>query len=90
MAKSFWMSCRRLRPRLEWLVSIKKVVFASFRFEAGDAVTAFAFTRFFSATLVYLAEKDNYGGEKYLSPVTIAENRNDGAIGLDAVNIHVS
>lgn len=35
-------------------------------------------------------EKTIYGGEKYLSPVTIAENRNDGAIGLDAVNIHVS
>jgi hypothetical protein len=93
MAKSFWMSCRRLRPRLEWLVSIKKGRDRVFPvLKRGDAVTAFlAFYQVFSATLVYLAKKTQFTTEKkYLSPVTIAENRNDGAIGLDAVNIHVS
>lgn len=86
MAKSFWMSCRRLRPRLEWLVSIKKGRVRVFPvLKRGGAVTAF-----FSFLPGFLRHFGLFGGEKYLSPVTIAENRNDGAIGLDAVNIHVS
>ncbi|MFK5281165.1 hypothetical protein ACI3PL_16540, partial [Lacticaseibacillus paracasei] len=66
MAKSFWMSCRRLRPRLEWLVSIKKGRDRVFPvLKRGDAVTAFlAFYQVFSATLVYLAEKRQFTAEK--------------------------
>lgn len=62
------------------------------RFEAGGCghgLFSFlpGFLRHFA---LFGGEKTIYGGKKYLNPVTIAENRNDGAIGLDAVNIHVS